>query len=52
MSTHVLAKIPGSLFFQALKDGEPMAFVMLGGVLILFAVAFAFKYMMAQAKQQ
>ena len=50
MSTFVLAKIPGSLFFQALRDGEPMAFVMLGGVIALIVVASALKYMMAHAK--
>ncbi len=50
MSTTILAKFPGSVFFQALTDGEPMAFVMLGGVIMLFVFAFAFKYMMSKAK--
>ena len=52
MSTDLLARIPGKLFFKALADGEPMAFVILGVVLALLVAGFAFKYMMAQAKQQ
>jgi hypothetical protein len=45
MFTPLLAKIPGSLFFRALVDGEPMAFVMLAGVLLLMAGAFTWKYL-------
>ena len=52
MFTPMLAKIPGSVFFQALKDGEPMAFVMLAGVIALFAVMYTVKYTMGQAKSK
>ena len=50
MLTPILAKIPGSIFFEALMDGEPMAFVMLAVVIGLIVVGFTVKHVMAQAK--
>ena len=50
MLTPVLAKIPGSLIFQALKDGEPMAFVIVGVVVTMIASGFAIKHVVAKAQ--
>ena len=41
MCASLLAAIPGSVIFQALRDGEPMAFVFVGATLI-FAVGYYF----------
>ncbi len=49
MFAPVFARIPGSLFFQALKDGEPMAFVMLAAVIGLVLVVSMVKYLSAKS---
>jgi len=46
----ILAEIPGSVFFKALSEGQPMAFVMLGGVITLIGFAFVLKYIISKSK--
>ena len=50
MFTPILAKFPGSIFFQALMDGEPVAFGMLIAVIGLIVFGFVLKHVVAQAK--
>ncbi len=49
MLTPLLAKIPGTVFLRALLDGEPAAFVMLLGVIVVFGFWLMFFHMKVDA---
>ena len=46
----LIGKIPGSVIFQALMDGEPMAFVLVGVVIAMIAAGFTIKHFVAKAQ--